>query len=180
MTTSQLIAKLKADVKLLKEKPLALAAASVHSMVAQRIFEKGQNAGDTKIGDYNNSNEIYVNPKSSPKKFSTKGKDGKTKFKNGKPHKTGYFKSYKSFRTAIGRQTAFIDLKLSGLLSKDFSNSLQKSGQVWISGVKNKANVGKVEGAEDRYNNIFKLSKKERSELKRIASAEALRILNNA
>ena len=180
MTTNELIAKMKADVRLLREKPLALAAFSVHSMVAERIFEKGQNAGDGKIGDYNNSKKIYVNPKISPKKFTAKGKSGKTKFKNGNSHKTGFFDSYKSFRQKIGRQTAFVDLKLSGQLQKDFTNSLQKSSGYWISGVKNKANVGKVEGAEDKYKNIFKLTKKESSEIKRIASAEALKILNNA
>lgn len=178
MTTSELILKLRNDVRLLKERPLALAAASVHAMVAERIFEKGQNANDVGIGTYNDSDELYVNPKYSPKKFPTKGKTGKSKFKNGKAHKTGFFKSYKSFKKTIGRQSNFVNLNLTGLLQRDFTNSLQKSGEHWISGVKNKANVGKVEGAEDKYKNIFKLSKKESAELKRIASAEAKKILN--
>lgn len=179
MTTEQLIQKIKGQIKDLKQgKPLALAVASVHSMQVKRIFEEGKKSTDSKIGNYNESTSLYVNPNNSPKKFPTKGKEGKSKFKNGNSHKTGFFKSYKEFRSKIGRQISFVDLKLSGQLQKDYSNSLQRSGTGWVSGLKNKANVGKVEGAEDKYGSIFNLTNKEKKELRRILKEETLKILN--
>jgi hypothetical protein len=139
------------------------AVADVHALQTQRIFVEGQNSGNAGIGRYNTTNPLYVNPNNAPKKFPTKGKTGKSRFKNGQPHKTGYFKSYSSFRQAQGRQTAVVDLRLSGALFRDYASSLLRIDNKWITGVKNKDNGGKIRGAINKYGaTVFKLSDNER------------------
>ena len=178
-STDDFIVKLKDRLKKLEQNlPLKTAVLSVHSIMVDRIFNKGENANSGKIGKYNSTDELYVNPKFSPKKFPTKGKTGKTKFKNGNIHKTGFFKSYKDFRSAQGRQTGFVNLNLSGILFRDFAASLTRvNANQYQTGLKNKANIGKLEGNEDRFgNNIFKLTKSEKKELVKIITKERLRI----
>lgn len=175
-TTENVIRNLKKTLSLIKNgKGFGRAVSSVHSLMAERIFEKGENITGAHYGQYDTSTPLYVNPATaSPKKFPTKGKNGKSKFKDGTSHKTGYFDSYKDFRAKIKRETGFVNLRLFGLLYSDFLSSLQKenSGK-WISGLKRKTNIGKLEGAEDRYgNNIFRVSKFERKELIRILEFE--------
>ena len=144
-----------------------VAVNDVHALQTQRIFVAGQNSTNGAIGSYNTTDPLYVNPKYSPKKFPTKGKTGSSKFKNGKAHKTGYFTSYSSFRQAIGRQTSVVDLRLSGALFRDYASSLVRQGDRWIVGVKNKDNLGKLQGAIERYGaTVFMLTKTERELLK--------------
>jgi hypothetical protein len=135
------------------------AVSDVHALQTQRIFVSGKNSQDANIGSYNTSNPLYVNPKYAPKKFPTRGKNGATRFKNGKPHKTGYFTSYSSFRQNQGRQTATVDLRLSGALFRDYASSLIRIDNKWYSGVKNKDNADKLKGAIDKYGaTVFKLT----------------------
>lgn len=126
-----------------------------HARQVKRIFVEGQNEMDTDIGQYNSTAPIYISPIQSPIKISPKGKSGSSVFKNGKAHKSAYFDSYKAFRSAIGRQVSKVNLRLSEALKIDFQTSLQRSGEDYISGIKNDTNVGKAEGAIDRYGDIF-------------------------
>lgn len=137
--------------------------ATVHAQQMVRIFQEGERGSGGKIGTYSNNKPLYVNPKLVPKKFPTKGQKGATKFKNGKAHKTGYFPNYSAFRKSQGRQTSFVDLKLSGQFQSDLANSLQKQGDTWITGTKNPANTDKLNGAIDKYGvDVFKITQDER------------------
>lgn len=86
-----------------------------------RIFEQGKDDNESSIGQYS-TKPIYVNPNNSPKKFTPKGKTGKTKFANGELHKTRYFaQGYKDFKSEIGRNTlGTVNLSLS----RDFQNKM--------------------------------------------------------
>ncbi len=180
MTTQAYIAKIRSKLEGLKQnnKPLAIAVANTHAHQMGRIFIDGKASNGTNIGSYNSTKPLYVNPLTAPKKFAKKGMSGKTKFKNGKPHKTGYFSSYKDFRAALDRPTSFVNLNLSSQLVKDISNSLTKvSANKYVTGTKNKHNSNKLEGAEDKYGKVFSLTKSEREKFKKVLQAEVYRAL---
>ena len=133
-----------------------------HASQVKRIFTEGINGNGARIGTYDNSNPIYINPNQSPKKFPLKGKNGETTFKSGKSHKTGYFDSYKAFRQAISRETNFVNLRLTEDLKFDFTNSLTLNGNTYQTGVKR--NSEKVEGIIKKYGDeTFKLTIQERN-----------------
>lgn len=157
--------------------------ATVHGEQVHRIFEQGESGSGDKIGTYDTSKPLYVNPKNAPKKFKPMGKPsgnrkrGETKFKDGQDHKTRYFPNYKSFRDSQGRQTAFVDLKLSGQLQSDYANSLQKQGNTWVAGTTNPVNTGKLEGAMEKYGaDVPKLQEDERKLLTDTLREERIRI----
>lgn len=143
---------------------------SVHTIQTQRIFVEGKNSNGSNIGAYNSTDPLYVNPNNAPKKFPTKGKTGKTVFKNGRKHKTGYFTSYKAFRQNQGRQTGTVDLRLSGIMFRDFAASIVRQGNIWVVGFKNKENVGKFEGAQEKYGEVFKFTEAERKKFREVAA----------
>jgi len=141
-------------------KSLGIAVVSVTAEMGTRIFAKGLDSNADKIGNYNSTNPIYVNPNKSPKKFATKGKTGETTFENGKKHKTGFFKSYKDFRGAIGRENSFVNIDLSGDLKSDFNSSVQRVSNTKYEQVL-KRNGGKSLGLEKKYGDIFALTTEE-------------------
>jgi len=168
MTTAQFISRQNRIVEsIIKDnKPLLFAVKSTMALQAKRIFLDGKNAEGTDIGTYS-SNPIYVNPKNSPKKFTPKGKEGKSKFKNGNSHKTAYFNDYLSFKKYIGRNKnkSTVDLILTGELSKDWANAeaISKANATrlnahhYVVGIK-QSNADKVA----RYGNVFGLTSSER------------------
>jgi len=157
--------------------PLESAARTTHALMANRIFVDGKNADDGDIGQYNDTNPLYVNPsKNSLPSFQTKGKTGKSKFANGDSHKTGYFDSYKDFRKAVGRGTSKVDLVLSGGFQSGFANGLfNKSDTEWVSMVSGK-NADILEGQEERFGRIFGLTDQERATFKEVIVFEANKI----
>lgn len=174
MTTQEFISKQHAKLDLLKSgKAIAIASQDTHVKMVERIFENGETASGLKLG-YNSEDPLYVNPNSAPKKFPAKGKTGKTKFKNGDDHKTGYFESYKDFRQKVGRQTKFMDLNLFGNLQNDFGKGVIKLGdQSYASTVTNEDNKGKLE----KFAAYFKSNKKEKENFKSVLEIESLKIL---
>lgn len=174
MTTQEYITRQRAKVlKLVNGVPIAIAAQDTHVKMVERIFEDGETANGTKKA-YNSTTEIYVNPDNAPKKFPTKGKTGKTKFKSGNDHKSGYFESYKEFRQKVGRQTAFMDLNLFGNLKSDFGKGVIKLASLsYVSKVTNEENVDKV----DKFSEFFKLNKSEKANFKDVLEYESLKIL---
>jgi hypothetical protein len=183
MTTEQYIKETRKKIAALKDgKPIAIAAQDTHVKMAERIFDKHDNANDGKIGEYNSTDPIYVNPNNSPKKFPTKGKPNdkgksKSKFANGELHKTGFFNSYKDFRAKIGRQTSEVDLKLFGRLQSDFTKGVVKKDDLtYVSGV-NESNGKKIKGLESKYGKIFGLTPKERTNFKQVLAFESFKIL---
>lgn len=143
---------------------------SIHAQQTQRIFVDGKNSNNSNIGTYNSTDPLYVNPSTAPKKFPTKGKTGQTVFKNGRKHKTGYFRSYKDFRQNQGRQTGTVDLRLTGLMFRDFAASIVREGNRWIVGFKNKENIGKYQGAQEKYGEVFKFTEAERKKFREVAA----------
>lgn len=146
-------------------KPLQVAADTAHKDMVQRIHRNGEKANGSKIGSYNSTDEIYVDPKTSKKSFPLRGKiSASSTFKNGKKRKTGFFESYKAFKQATGRKTGFINLVQNGDLELDFSNrgKTTKVNQTKrIASVDRQDNIDKAEGAESRFGKIYDLTLKE-------------------
>lgn len=158
--------------------PLKIAVYTIVGEQSIRIFQMGLNSAGSKIGVYNTSNSLYVNTsKSAPIKNSPIGKNGDTKFKNGKSHKSTYYKSYKEFRAKQKRESGFVNLRLTNELQSDFSNAkISKTSTKVIQGqpirvnanyykteLKKDINQKKREGLEDKYGKIFSLTKEEKA-----------------
>ncbi len=176
MTTNDFIKILRKKVEVIKSgKLVKIAAQDTHVKMSERIFDENKNASNGKIGEYNSTDPIYVNPNNSPKKFPTLGKpNDKGKRKKGE---TGYFESYKAFREKIGRQTQEVDLKLHGRLQSDWSKGVKEiTPLIYSSGV-NQDNYDKVKGAEERYGNIFGLTKEEKQHFKDVLEFESIKVL---
>lgn len=181
MTTSEKIAQLRKKMSILEHSKLVqIAAQDTHVKMTERIFIKGQNAQDGNIGNYNTTDELYVNPNDSPKKFPPKGKNGDVVFSNKKKHKTGYFKSYSEFRSKIGRPTDKVNLVLSGDLQSDFGKAVIKRSETSYASAVRGANADKIDGAQSRFGNIFRLTPKERTNFKQVLAFETFKILKNA
>lgn len=179
MTIAEFNKKLEARKKAIHEnKPLGLAAADTHAMMVERIFIDGLNASSSKIGNYSTSPPIYVNTQFAPQKKAAKGKTGETKFKNGAPHKTTYFESYKAFRQAEGRESSFVNLRLFGNLQNDFSTGIKRvDNDTWISFVKKDESGDKINGNERRFGLIFHTTKDERANFKKVLDFEMNKLL---
>jgi hypothetical protein len=165
MTPEQWIRKQQALIKN-ADKCFSKAVVSTHAEQTQRIFSEGLDASGQPIGNYDTKSDLYVNPNKAVKSFPPAGKYGDTVFKNGKPHKTGYFDNYKAFRSKQGRGSNKVDLNYSGVLFRDYASSLSPNGNGFVSGVKNNVNVGKLNGAIEKYGaGVFRLSTEELSTL---------------
>lgn len=118
-------------------------ASSAHARMVKRIFVRGKNRRNQDHGEYS-TDDIYINTtKTSPRTLQGVGKTGKSVFKSGRKHKTTFFGGgYKSFKQKIGRG-GDVNFWLFGQLKLDFTNSLQRKGKGWISGIKNAANIKK-------------------------------------
>ena len=169
MTIDQFIQKQNKRLKAIKEgKLFAEAVANSHSNQVPRIFEKGIQSDGSKIGQYNSTKDLYVNPKTAPKSFPTKGKTGKSVFKSGKSHKTGFFTSYKAFRSNQGRETNFVNLRLFGRLQLDYTNGLRRVSPLkWVAEVKTEESADKIEGNKQRFGLTFALTKEEKIEFRK-------------
>jgi len=132
MTTEQFIDKLNAKLKAIEDfdKPLELSVRSVMALQSNRIFFNGKNTEGGIIGKYVQKG-IYISQDITKKlgiaalPEPLKGKGGESKFKNGKPHKTGYFENFLGFKKAVGKGEKIntVDLFLSGKLHRDWANA---------------------------------------------------------
>lgn len=161
-----------------KAKPFEIAVYNIVALQAVRIFEKGLKSDGTLIGKYNTTSELYANPvnyKGGGKFKPLKGKTGKSKFKNGSPHKTRYFKNYKELRKTLDRKTEFVNLQLNYDLFSDWANAPKGNAPKRFTPKKinnfeyemrfsREINALKREGLEDKYGIIFNSTKKERAE----------------
>lgn len=171
--------------------PFGIAVQSIHSMAVERIFVRGENQNNQKIGQYSEK-PLYVSmvdKTKSPKKLQPQGKTGKKVFKSGKPHTSRYFTSYKDFKNQIGRRSDFVNLTLFGNLKSNFANggrgenetpfAIKVSEKEYIVGL-DRENTAKAEGLTDHFGgqDIFHNSSFELSELKRIQEQELLNTLS--
>lgn len=196
MTGDEFIRKQKERLQKAQEKAFKIAVFDSHRLMGNRIFVNGEAADDRKIGSYNSTNPIYVNPKNSPRKFTPEGKPKETGKKGARSktriietdsgterlkfkHTTRYFESYKAFRGYIGRKTDVVNLNLFGILQNDFITGLRKvDNSTYEAVLKQGINVKKAQGQEKHFGKkIFSLSKHEREQLYETVRRETILIM---
>jgi hypothetical protein len=187
MTTDEFNKKLEEKIKLIEKENIPLERAVRHIMTLQsrRIFINAKNANESPIGTYKDR-ELYINPNKEPqnrvKKFPVKGKTGETKFKNGEPHKTGYFSNWLSYKKTIGqnKNTNGVNLSWTGDLQRNWANAdigkpanaIRINQHNYVVSLR-KENAVKAE----RYGNVFGISTKERVEFFRVNKLELIKAL---
>lgn len=170
MTVQEFNAKIERVISALEKenKPLLLAVQSVNALRAKRIFVDGLNSSGGKIGNYENTKPVYVKDSQAPKKVNHKGKTGKT-------IESGYYKSYKDFRSSMGRESGFINLRLNNDLQSDMSNCqitkdsnsvpapapIKVDTNTYKVSLKRPINAKKKEGLEKKYGPVFAHTKEE-------------------
>ena len=150
------------------------------ALTSNRVFNKGLNSEGSIIGEYS-KNEIYVSGKARVKPKTLKGKYGETKFKDGTPHKSGYFASYLDYKKDVGRNKIIqtVDLKLSGDLHRDFANGKIEKPEMRKANVHsyyiglNEENIKKVK----RYGNVFLPTTSEKKEFLETLRVELINAL---
>lgn len=164
--------------------------------MGSRIFEMGQKSSGGSIGRYSTRNPLYVSNQNSPRNGTLRGKTGQRKFKNGNTHKTTYYPNYKSFREAMGRETGFVNLRLSGRLYRNFLNSVYTGlpeaskkavgkapvlpamlGKLDYAITLNPENMAKAKGMELKYGKIFNLTAREKIDFRNMVKFEMIKAL---
>lgn len=176
MTTDEYIQSLRAKVTEIESgKALFLASSTATKSMVLRVFTNGLNSQNENIGQYNSTDPLYIDPNTSPKKFPTVGKTGKSVFAStGEKHKTGWFESYKAFRGKIGRETSKVNLQLTGELKSDVENGLQRiSNTEYVLKLKRQIDADKIAGQEKRFGLIFHFTKQEREQFQNVFKFEA-------
>lgn len=149
--------------------PLRLASYGALAQISKRVFTDGLNSDGGAIGQYNSTDPIYINPKKAfggSKLGPPRGKNGDTKFKDGRSHVTVYLDSYKDYKSILGKPSggAYVNLELSGDLKSDFENNMaprQINTHEYIIGLKRPINIEKRKGLEGKYGRIFFMTQKE-------------------
>ena len=169
--------------------PLRLASYGSVAQVAKRVFTDGGNSNGSQIGQYKSDGGIYINPKKAfggSKLGTPRGKNGDTKFKNGRPHATVYLDSYKEYKSILGKPSggAYVNLELSGDLKSDFENGTvptpqQKGPHEYFVSLKRQVNKNKLSGLEQKYGKIFALTNQEVEEFIKDIKFEFARIFGN-
>lgn len=173
--------KLKKVAKLIEsENVMKKAILAVNEVRMKRIFIDGLNSSGSKIGTYNSTTPVYIDPDKAPKKVKQIGK-------NGKPIKSGYYKSYKEFRQAMGRESGFVNIRLNNELQNDLANgSLTKSSNkvnlkvtpikvskgVYKVVLKKQENIDKMVGLEKKYGKIIEHTKEEKELFTKVIDTE--------
>lgn len=180
-----------------KDIPLRRAAYTVTAEQVKRIFVEGKNSSDGVIGQYDTDTPLYVNPNKAPRKSAnkakgiegllpTRGKTGKTHFKDGREHKTTFVNNYKDLRNRMGRRIDRVDLFYSGDLKSDFSNQkipaepTKINTHEYVTGLKRDHNVLKLEGHEDKFGEFSSLTQKEINLFRDVVKKEFQLVMINA
>lgn len=141
------------------------AALAVEADYKERIFKDGKDSKEGNIGKYS-TKPFYAGAKNLtglPKgKFKPVGKNGRSRFNNGKPKKSRYLpKGYKEFRERAGRQSKKVDLNLTGASERSIKTGLR--GDKVVLGFTSKERFDILRGNEKRFKkDILTLSKSER------------------
>lgn len=185
MTIAEAKKQLQDKIKLLNsEKPFKIAVLAINEMRVKRLFEDGINTSGGKIGSYNSTKPVYINPADSPRKGNQIGKSGKK-------IKSLYYPSYKAFRAGMGRESGFINLRLNNELQNDLANGnlarstngitppipIKISNTKYRITLKKDINIKKVEGLEKRFGKFLEHTKEEKELFNKVYQDEILRIL---
>lgn len=175
LTTQQYIQKLREAQKNL-EKPLAIAAQSVHADRMVRIFDAG-----TVARGYDMTKELWVADSKLRRNGSHIGKTGKR-------IKTTYFKSYYDLKQKQGFDPNEVNFRLTNDLQSDLANSqksanfsvgkvIRISNSLYVEALRRPLNVKKLEGLENRFGPFTKFTTTERKKFNDIIKAEMFRLL---
>lgn len=185
MTTAEFIKKLDSKIALLqKGEALQRAVLAINTERTARIFERGLNTSGSKIGNYNATKPVYINPNDAPKGGNQVGKSGKK-------IKSLYYPSYKAFRSAMGRESNFVNVRLNNELQNDLGNGalskgasgIVKPSPIKISNTKYRItlkkdiNIKKVEGLEKKFGKFLDHTKQEKELFQKVYAFEVEKIL---
>ena len=185
LTEKQFTEKLRKSIGELQKtnKPLAIAAQTIHSLRINRIFHVGLNASASKIGTYNSTTELWVSDDQLRRKGTNKGKTGK-------PTKTSYYKSYKELKKQQGFRNDRVNLRMTNNLQSEFANvNISLTSDAVPRNAKpekiNKDryvervdNVDKLRGIESKYGDVFGFTKGERDKFNKVYNDEVIKILS--
>ena len=185
LTTEQFTAKIGVMVKQIKEnKPLKIAAQTIHTLRVLRIFHEGLNQNGSSIGTYNTSTELWVANDQLRKKGTNKGKTGKAT-------KTSYYKSYRDLKVQQGFNASGVDLRMTNNFQSDYANAtLNKTSDkspeakpfkanvnTYQEKLSRQENVDKLEGFEKKYGKVFNFTAGEKKAFQKTYNFEANQIL---
>jgi hypothetical protein len=178
--------RLKKAAKLIEsENVMKKVVLAVNEVRMRRIFENGLNSNGSKIGNYNSTTPVYIDPDKAPKKVNQIGK-------NKKPIKSGYYESYKDFRKAMGRESSFVNVRLNNELQNDLANGklgkssdkinlqvnpIKVSKGVYRVVVKRDENIKKVQSLERKFGRFIEHTKEEKELFNKIFDTEVALIL---
>lgn len=166
------------------DKALKIAVLDVNRTRVTRIFEKGLNSSQSKIGSYNATKPVYINPNDAPRKGNQVGKSGRK-------IKSLYYPSYKDFRKGMGRESSFINLRLNNELQNDLANAkiskgsnaiakptpLKINNNLYRVGLNIHINQKKIEGLEKRFGSILKHTTDEIDQFNKVVEFEMNKII---
>jgi len=153
-----------------------VAAFAVIAEYKNRIFVEGLTTDGSQIGQYS-TRPFYQNPNAltgvASSGVTPVGKTGKSRFKNGKAHKTKYLpRGYAELRELTGRQPAKVDLNFSGSLERSIKVIENESGAA-IS-YTNDFEAEKMEGNEIRFGALISEVSEDEKEIGVNAAVEEL------
>lgn len=158
-----------------KDRIVTTATLAVEAKMKNRIFDQGVAQDGSKIGKYSEK-PTYIKNKQGLPKFANVGKNGKSKFKNGKSKETRYFgRGYFEYRAKVGRKNNTVDLNLTSSLFLSLKTGT-KGGKI-VLGFDNKEKGAIMDGHEERYFRIIASpSIEERAIAVDIARSEIIKI----
>lgn len=155
MSLEEFIALNKAKIQLLQDRELnerlgIVACNRVSALVKRRVFSDGVAQDGSKIGSYSTKEGWFsINTPGIPK-LTAKGKGEKPRAK-----KTFYSeRGYRGFREAVGRQSSYVDLNLSGSLFRSVGVGQGSAGNIAF-GIKNAPSADIMDGHEEKYGKII-------------------------
>lgn len=166
-------------------KSFAIGVNSAMSEQSVRIFQEGKKSDGSGIGNYDSKNPLYASDDTLPRQGNHTGKTGKG-------IKTSYYANYKALRSEQGRESGFVNLRLTNELQSDYNNSqvsassnklgtakpIKKGNLEYEISLNKQINVDKKNGLEAKYGTIFDLSQEERKTLLKVITFETLKIYN--
>jgi len=159
-----------------------VAALRVQAEYKNRVFVEGRTSDGSPIGQYS-TKPFYQNPNAligvSSSGVKPKGKNGRSRFKSGKPKKTRYLpQGYKELRELTGRQSETVDLNFSGSLERSV-RVVQLENQAFVRFTV-ASEIEKIEANERRFGvDIITASDEEREAGIEAARAELQFILES-
>lgn len=172
----------KANALAKENKPLKIAAQTVHALRVQRIFHTGIDGAS-----YNTTKELWASDKSLRRKGTHRGKTGK-------PTKTSYFKSYYDLKRNQGFNPNVVNLRMTNNLQSDFANQnlspstdappmnsapIMVSVNHYVERLARAENVKKWKKLTRKYGKFGAFTKEERAVFHRVFNAEMNELLKS-